>query len=279
MIKGTIVVDVDGTITRRDCALGDGRARLFRQLLREGWQLFVVTGRSLDNIEPRVLDPIRGVSPGPFDLGLFTCEGARRWTYTERGAALVAAPEVFTKQSKEEIAARVNDALGRITETNGATVVEVPSWWEDSLLAFKVQPAAMDRREIIRQVQERVLSDGDQLRIGAAGRSTVVITRAEIHKGTALREIRSESPVALPVLYLADEFEPPGNDAVALKVPGILCVSVGGPTHHGRLFADLGHGPAGAYRFLKSLLRLSCDSVASSQDLVAAAVRECVSFR
>ncbi|MCB1085266.1 MAG: HAD family phosphatase [Chlamydiia bacterium] len=45
--RGTIALDIDGTITRRDHQIPEDVARFFEGLTREGWQFIFVTGRPL----------------------------------------------------------------------------------------------------------------------------------------------------------------------------------------------------------------------------------------
>jgi len=47
MNKGTIALDIDGTITGRDHLIPNGVARYFEMLHKEGWQFIFVTGRPL----------------------------------------------------------------------------------------------------------------------------------------------------------------------------------------------------------------------------------------
>ncbi len=47
MKKGTIALDIDGTITNREHLIPDGVATYFENLHKEGWQIIFVTGRAL----------------------------------------------------------------------------------------------------------------------------------------------------------------------------------------------------------------------------------------
>lgn len=273
MEKGRIVLDVDGTIARRDCRLTRGMSRLLRELIGQNWRLFVVTGRTLENIEPRVLEPVRCSLPGSFEMGVFTCEGARRWRWTEQGIAPIAIPEVFPTRAREELAAALESELEFIAGARGVKLLEDPSWWEEALLVFKIGPS-LDRAEIIARLESRIPWRGEALRVGAAGKTTIVVTLAQIHKGAALRQIRSELAPEFPVIYIADEFDADGNDAVALRIPGVHYVSVGPSVGRPCDILELGEGPAGTHRFLTILLRYSRTSGAPNYAVIESRLRD-----
>jgi hypothetical protein len=255
MMPGSIAFDVDGTITRRNGTIGAGMARLFRELMREGWRLVALTGQALENVRPRVLEPVRAVSEDAFEMSVYTCEGARLWSFGPDGPSAVFSPRWFSSSEREDLSARTAAMLADLAASSGARVLEKPVWWEESLLVFKVGPETLDRGALVQQIAVRLDVGRCGLRVGAAGRTTIVITRSLVHKGRALREIRHTTPAGAPVLYLADEFTLPGNDRVALDVRGIFCVSVGETLADPRIMAQPGLGPRGAFRFLSALAR------------------------
>ncbi len=257
MTRGAIAFDIDGTITRRNGKIGAGMARQLRELIREDWRLVVLTGQTLDNVRPRVLDPVRAASSGPFEMDVYTCEGARLWSFGPDGLSAALAPQWFSPSEREDLSTRSAAILADLAASSNAKILEKPVWWEESLLVFKISVENLDREALVRRIAVRLDAGCRGLRVGAAGRTTIVITRSLVHKGRALGEIRHTAPAGTPVLYLADEFTAPGNDRVALDVRGIFCVSVGETVDDPRILAQPGPGPRGALRFLSALARLT----------------------
>ena len=128
---GSIAFDIDGTITRRNGTIGGGMARLFCELMRGGWRLVVLTGQALDNVRPRVLDPIRAASAETYQIGVYSCEGARLWSFGPDGTSAVSSPQWFTPNERDDLSTRTSAMLVGLAASCGARILEKPVWWED----------------------------------------------------------------------------------------------------------------------------------------------------
>lgn len=258
---GVIVCDLDGTLALRGRPVPAKTLAVLAALGARGWQVVLLSGQPISNIRRRL--PRR--TDAPIRLDVHTCEGAMRWEYRSgRWAAR------HSLSSKLPFGVAVRTWLRRAVEhwlkaqsPKPIKVIERPQWWERSVLIFRVAAKRPERPRLARELNEfmtRQLSGGRRLpplRVGIAGRTTMVVGHRNVHKEAVLRQIvREAGPLA--VIYVADEFAPLGNDACALTVPRLVRINVGRwPKAPRDLVSSVGVGPTAARRFLAALLQSS----------------------
>jgi hypothetical protein len=95
----------------------------------------------------------------------------------------------------------------------------------------------------------------------------MVVGRQAVTKASVLAQLVAASKKK-PVIYLADEFAAPGNDACTLDVANALRLNVGAPLKGSRTaVVEIGGGPAGARRVLTALAAASLQESSSYEQI------------
>ena len=263
-----VVSDIDGTLAQRDEPIAERTVRLLHALAEERWRIALLTGQHIGNIRPRVIHPMRQAlgSDAPC-LEIHTCEGARRWIYRNgrlRADTAWNQARRFSELERRAIDQWLGESLWPLLEKGNFQVAQQPQWWEDAVLVLKLEGPDELRACIAHELASRLnVSVLDQrphqtqrrVRVGVAGRTSLVIAPSAASKRSVLEDILGGTYRPDPVLYIADEFVVPGNDAVTLGVPGVIKISV--DEAHGPLPAEVlhaGQGPPATDRWLTMLL-------------------------
>lgn len=279
MAEPILVADIDGTLATRGRPLGPTLVRLLSKLESAGWRVALLTGQPFSNVRARLR--ITSVAP---DLTIYTCEGARRWTL--RGGKFFfdrayASSFSISSAVRRQVSRIFSRSFIHSISVDGLRVVNGPEWWEGALFAFRVSGNLEGRLRLVQAIRS-ILSEvflstrsSPSFRVGIAGKTTVVVGIEEATKARVLTELIAKKDHST-VVFLADEFTPPGNDSSALFVNGLLRVGVSRKSEGlGDLVALVGPGPRAARQFLRELALETQNWVADPQVAVKAAAETC----
>lgn len=249
-----LVTDLDGTLARRHEPVSAEMARSLATILPSLRGLAIISGQCAENVRQRVVTAVG--SEGVNRIWIYSCEGACRWTTTKTGIEKDRAYSLgreYSKLEQAKLQGAVERFLGSAEERGMIAETSRPEWWDDAMMVFKTRRTAASRTALARALRNYLTRDFNDraTRVGVAGETTVSICRAGLDKATALWDITTRAG-GEEIIYIGDEFAATGNDAPALRVPGVSVVSVGnlGTKGNGRIF-HAGLGPEGTVEFLR----------------------------
>lgn len=273
-----IIFDYDGTLAPREHALDGQMAKLLVEVLHRGWHIAVLTGRTIQYVEQQFVAPLldvpgtglSGVAP---QIRLFTCEGASGWRLSPSAAVESDPSFPNTQRFSPDESRRLESALNRHLDATlarcGLSLVHGPEWWENSLLIFKVS-GDLSRRAETADILQSHLANDESIRVGVAGKTTIVIAREGLCKSRLLREMLATEWSTDCNVFVADEFVPPGNDSCVADVERIIKIGV--DAEPSRLPAGVlpvhGSGPEATRRWLMRLLNADPAHFRTAEELI-----------
>jgi hypothetical protein len=273
-----IIFDYDGTLALREHPLDAQMAKLLVEVLHRGWHLAVLTGRNIQYVEQHFVAPLLDVpcmnvlrlAP---QIRLFTCEGASSWRISQ-SATVERDPSFpnskrFSQDERRRLESNLDRHLSATLAQSSLSLAHGPEWWENSLLIFKVSGDVSNRAVVAGRLQSLLASD-EPLRVGVAGKTTIVIARKGLCKSWLLCELLATEWSADCNVFVADEFVPPGNDSCVAEIDGIIKVGV--DAEPSRLPVSVlparGSGPEATKRWLGRVLNTNASHFRTAKELI-----------
>ena len=196
-----LIADFDGTLVDRDRKLDECMVNLVLNSLRQGWRFNLLTGRSIGDVRQRFVGPL--LSALPYDdrgllsnVRIFTCEGASAWRFCMDGSTVadtsysVASRAVFSERDRRKVEDLLDRNLVETLRDAGLALAMRPEWWENAILVFKATGDLSRRNEVVESLSALIHQDMS-VPVGVAGKTSIVIARANIDKRAVFTETLS----------------------------------------------------------------------------------------
>ncbi|MFH1246267.1 MAG: HAD-IIB family hydrolase [Candidatus Liptonbacteria bacterium] len=242
--KGLVVFDMDGTLTKTKAVMDHEMSKLLAILLHDK-KVAIIGGGKYELFKIQFLRSFKCPAPLLKNLFLFPTTATSFYRYKDGWKNVYAHQLSLKERSKikqtfkdvlEEIEyVQPKKVYGKVIEDRGTQitfsalgqdVVAVLGERKGVALKTKWKEENTDTKMKIANLMARRLPD---FRVGAAGYTSVDITRKGIDKAYGIKQI--EKYLRVPraqMLFVGDALLPGGNDHAATKT-GVDCVSVGGP--------------------------------------------------
>jgi HAD superfamily hydrolase (TIGR01484 family) len=285
VVSKFLVSDLDGTLTAREAPLSAETADLLISLMDFGWRIVVLTGQHIDNVKIRIVPVLEKLCAQRGTLYLealqiYTCEGANRWQFDRYGRLerdeSFSRMHSFSQNERKQIENFLNDELAVITQKLPIQLSTKPDWWEDAVLVFKLEGDLSLRPQIARELEAQFDKRiNAPLRVGTAGKTSMIVAHAHVSKRFVLEEIAGKDPRPDCIVYIGDEFVSPGNDAPTLDVEGIVYINVGQNQSNlpPEVIAAKEIGPEATYHWLEVLLENS-EKTRTAKDALRQAIAD-----
>lgn len=277
-----VVCDLDGTLALRDHPVSREMCDLIVGVLSRDWDFAVLTGRQLADVEARVLKPLLAtgamkVVDFAAQVQLITCEGAASWLLSPTGSIETDpcyAPGVcFSREEQQQLETCLRNELPLALVHTSLSLAEGPEWWEKSLLVFKVA-GDLSQRKRLADLLECRLHASDPIRVGVAGKTTLVVARKKLTKRWAIEEMLGKRWAARCTVFVADEFITPGNDADTADLEGIIKVNVGEDARLPPMVLSAGtRGPDTTKHWLANLLNTERSAFPDTESFISHVTR------
>lgn len=247
--KKVIIFDLDGTLTETKSPMDAQMAELLRKLL-ERKTVAVIGGGRYELFKEQLIRRLRGPKKLLRNLFLFPTTATTFYRFTQGWNKIY--DHQLTKKEKRKIFKAFQETFkevgyvhprrtyGKVIEDRGTQVtfsalgqdvvkalgrrgVELKKKWKDENAAMKMR--------LVRALERRL----PNFKIGAAGYTSIDVTRKGIDKAYGIRQIKKHLRVSISqMIFIGDALFPGGNDFAARRT-GVKCIAVAGPAQTKRL--------------------------------------------
>ncbi len=231
--KKLVIFDLDGTLTESKSAIDDEMSGLLGKLLKVK-KVAVIGGGKYELFQSQLLDRLKASDDLLKNFFLFPTTAAAFYKYDNSQWKCVYKLELSKEEKKNifdafekafvELNYHPEDAYWKVVEDRGSEIT-FSALGQDAPLDLKEEwkKEHSDLKLKMAKILKKYLPD---MEVGAAGLTSIDITRKGIDKEYGVRQIEKYTGIPIgDMFFVGDALFPGGNDSAALR-SGVLCFEV-----------------------------------------------------